>query len=154
MSAGSKSSKRCLMSLFHVIFARANARELGARTTAPQRLKRSESERRSVGRVRLDAEQRELRKRVCRLASRGRDRKRGGAGDRSRCATGRARAAVRILAAVIALFGFGIGGMRMGGVIVSVRAVLPVLAAAAILVVPVRHALARCDSGHALRGDG
>ena len=64
---------------------------------------------------------------------------------------------MRILAAVVALLGFRIGGVRMSGVIVSVRAlfrVLVVLAAAAILVVPERHALARCDCGHALRGDG
>jgi len=61
------------------------------------------------------------------------------------------------LAAVFtALLGRAFIGMRMRGLVVALGALLGVLVilARATLVMPERHALPRCDSGHALDWDG
>ena len=75
----------------------------------------------------------------------------GGTGDRGRGTTGRARTAMRILAAVVAVVGAAAAGVRM--MALFIRPVV-MIRAAAILVVPGGHALGSRHGGHALDRQG
>ena len=127
--------------------ARANSRAALSQT--------SESERGAVEAAGLEAERRELREEVRSVGRRSRDRDTDRAGDRSgRCAAGRARAAVRRHAAVVALLGRTVT-VRMHGVVMAIAGIVIVVRPGrAILVVTKCHALLRRDRGHALDRDG